>query len=190
MRMKEMKCDLLTVIGAFLLCMYLPAACGLEYLEHNSMDFFSKPGKYGMGYMVVNAPKTSIFRQSYGTAPVAVYFPTSNGNSTTLAPEGTFSGIGFAHGAGSAAEFYSGLYAHIVSHGFIVVSVKNMAPVPATLGDDMCHGLAWLITESLGNGPYGKDSMFYGRVNTTGVGAMGHSMGTLARFCFLSFLTF
>eukprot|EP00216_Chloropicon_sp_CCMP2111_P006926 CAMPEP_0198234168 /NCGR_PEP_ID=MMETSP1446-20131203/249_1 /TAXON_ID=1461542 ORGANISM="Unidentified sp, Strain CCMP2111" /NCGR_SAMPLE_ID=MMETSP1446 /ASSEMBLY_ACC=CAM_ASM_001112 /LENGTH=1438 /DNA_ID=CAMNT_0043914905 /DNA_START=172 /DNA_END=4488 /DNA_ORIENTATION=+ len=153
----------------------------VDVWEHNSLDYFAKPGPYGMGTMIVNAPKASIFRQSMGTAPVSVYFPTlkdgAASSNNKLPPAGTFHAIGFAHGAGSVAEMYTGLYEHMVSHGFIIVSVRNMAPIPATLGDDMCHGLAWIITESLGKGPSGPASMFYNRVNTTGVGAMGHSMG-------------
>ena len=69
---------------------------------------------------------------------------TTTTTTTTTAPP-LFQAIGFGHGAGSTAEFYTGLYAHVVSHGFIIVSVRNMAPIPATLGDDMCHGLAWII---------------------------------------------
>ncbi len=143
-------------------------------MEPKSLEHFSKPGPYHMGTMMIDAPKASIFRQSYGYAPIAVYFPTNAPGSGVLATnETTFPAIGFAHGAGSAAEFYTGLYAHVVSHGFIIVSVRNMAPIPATLGDDMCHGLAWIITEALGGGLYKQESMFYGRVDPDRVGVMG-----------------
>jgi len=145
------------------------AVRAVPLMEPKSLDHFSKPGPYHMGTMMIDAPKTSIFRQSYGYAPIAVYFPTNAPGSSVLATnETTFPAIGFAHGAGSAAEFYTGLYAHVV---------RNMAPIPASLGDDMCHGLAWIITESLGGGLYKQESMFYGRVDEDRVGVMGHSMG-------------
>ncbi|QDZ25039.1 hypothetical protein HOP50_15g75820 [Chloropicon primus] len=172
----------LAIVASFLGALHGVIAQGpAPMLEHHSLAHYAAPGPYHMGTMLVDAPKASLFRQSYGYAPVAVYFPTEEAGSGVLArpntTTGTFQAIGFAHGAGSAAEFYTGLYAHVVSHGFVIVSVRNMAPVPASLGDDMCHGLAWILSESLGQGLHGEESMFYRRVDTDGVGVMGHSMG-------------
>ena len=80
-------------------------------LENLSLDHYSAPGPYHMAApLMVDAPKASAFRQSYGYAPVAVYFPTDNPGGTALAdpnktPDGTFHVIGFAHGAGTGAMF-------------------------------------------------------------------------------------
>ena len=165
------------------------SASAIPILEQRSLEDFASPGPYHMGTMMIDAPKASAFRPSYGYAPIVVYYPVdapggqtlamgaAGANGTRGATPPTFHAIGFAHGAGAQAEYYTGLYAHMVSHGFVVTSVRNMAPVPATLGDDMCHGLAWILAESEGRGLYGEESMFFGRVATEGVGTMGHSMG-------------
>ena len=156
-------------------------AHAVELWREATLEDFAKPGKYGMGTFVASAPKASMFRASYGTAPVSVFYPTlpeGGGDPNALADDGeTFHAIGFAHGAGASADWYTNLYRHLVSHGFVIVSVRNMAPVPATLGDDMCHGLAWIIAESLGNGTSGRGSAFFGRVDADAVGVAGHSMG-------------
>ena len=90
-----------------------------------------------------------------------------------LAPGGgKFPAIGFAHGAGATAEVYDSTYRHLVERGYVVISVRNAVPTTVALGDDLCHGLAWLQTQNSD-----PSSEFYGRIDVDSFGAAGHSMG-------------
>ena len=90
-----------------------------------------------------------------------------------LAPGGgKFPAIGFAHGAGATAEVYDSTYRHLVERGYVVISVRNAVPTTVALGDDLCHGLAWLQMQNSN-----PSSEFYGRIDVDSFGAAGHSMG-------------
>ena len=74
---RVIRCFVLLLSIAHAAVVAVVAAAAVPLLEQHSLEHFSKPGPYYMGTMMIDAPKTSIFRQSYGYAPVAVYFPTN-----------------------------------------------------------------------------------------------------------------
>ena len=174
-------------------------AQGLPVLRPRPLASYSDEGPYAMGMRRVNAPKQNSWKRGggFGTAPINVYYPVARADCPSsvgggvvgrfmptgfmpnacagkpLARDGrVFPAIGFSHGAGATAEIYDATYRHLVSNGYVVISVRNPVPTTVTLGEDICHGLAWVLDQARD-----PSSEFHRRIDTSGFGTAGHSMG-------------
>jgi hypothetical protein len=102
-----------------------------------------------------------------------VYLPTE------LAPNGAKNPIiAWMSGGGTTPSGYT-LLPHLATHGFVVVA-SNTAPgigAEVMLGQELIMAIDWAFAEN-----DRKDSMLYGKLDTTKVASMGYSMGSLATF--------
>lgn len=80
--------------------------------------------------------------------------------------------VSFGPGAAENAGSFMTLLNHFASHGFAVISYDGTPD-----GQELVTAIDWMVAE---NGR--ADSMFYQKLDTTKVGAGGHSAGSLATF--------
>ncbi len=72
---------------------------------------------------------------------------------------------------GMAIQSYKGLLDHVASHGFVVIAFLP------TLVSDLTTGLEWLVAEN-----NREESLFFGKLDTGRITAMGQSFGALMAF--------
>lgn len=77
--------------------------------------------------------------------------------------------ITWGNGTGSTPSSYAFLLSHLASHGFIVIA-SNSTQVGS--GVEMLQGVDWVISEDSN-----ASSPMFGAVDTTKIGATGHSQG-------------
>jgi hypothetical protein len=101
-----------------------------------------------------------------------------NGNYTAIYPKELGQGgvknpiVIWGDGAVLTPSSYPVLLNHIASHGFAILAYKATPQ-----GSDMTAAIDWMIAEDARQG-----SVFYGKLDTTKIAAMGHSAGSLATF--------
>ncbi len=93
-----------------------------------------------------------------------LHYPSELGRGGVLHPI-----ITWGNGTGATPVAYQGLLAHWASHGFIVIASNS---TQTGSGDEMMQGVRWLVAQHASAG-----SAFQGAVDTTGIGASGHSQG-------------
>ncbi len=93
-----------------------------------------------------------------------VYYPTELGRAGLKHPI-----ILWGNGSGTTPSMYAGLLRHWASHGFIVAAANT---TNAGTGAEMLDGAMWLIEENARAG-----SPFFEKVETSRIGASGHSQG-------------
>jgi pimeloyl-ACP methyl ester carboxylesterase len=106
-----------------------------------------------------------------GTGPMnnyEAYYPMEIGRGGVKSPI-----VIWGNGAGSTSSTaYATILNHMASHGFAVFAC-NCSPQ----GADDTAAIDWAIAENTRQG-----SVFYGKLDTTKIAAMGHSAGSLAAF--------
>jgi hypothetical protein len=93
-----------------------------------------------------------------------LYYPTELGRAGLRHPI-----ILWGNGSGTTPSMYAGLLRHWASHGFIVAAANT---TNAGTGAEMLDGAMWLIQENSRAG-----SPFFAKVETSRIGASGHSQG-------------
>jgi hypothetical protein len=86
--------------------------------------------------------------------------------------------VGWMSGGGTTPALYP-LLPHLATHGFVVVA-SNTAPGigdEVNLGQEIITGIDWALAENMRDG-----SMLSGKIDSTKIGSMGYSMGSLATF--------
>ena len=78
----------------------------------------------------------------------------------------------FGPGSGSTAEPYQDILTKLASHGFVVFSEQ-----PSNSGSEMKAGIDWLIEQNSN-----PSSPYYNKLDTTRIGAGGHSLGSVAAY--------
>ncbi len=76
--------------------------------------------------------------------------------------------ITWGNGTGTTPAIYSAFLTHLASHGFVVIASNNSN---TGSGAEMLSGVQWLIEQNTGTGELA------GKLDTTKVGATGHSQG-------------
>jgi len=131
----------------------------------------SQPGPYAAG-----STQVLITRPDNTTFSALLYYPaTTAGTNTPLAPDGEFSAITFGHGFFQTPNRYFGTSEHLASRGHLVIapaSEVGLAPSHPNFANDMRLTLDYLTARN--SNPV--DPLF-GRVDTSGFGLFGHSMG-------------
>jgi hypothetical protein len=117
--------------------------------------------------------KSTMLTSTGPNSNYTVYLPTE------LAPNGAKNPIvGWMSGGATTPSGYT-LLPHLATHGFVVVA-SNTAPgigAEVELGQEIIMGIDWAIAEN-----DRKDSMLFGKLDTTKIASMGYSMGSLATF--------
>jgi hypothetical protein len=117
--------------------------------------------------------KSTMLSNTGPNSNYTVYLPTE------LAPKGAKNPIvAWMSGGGTTPSGYT-LLPHLATHGFVVVA-SNTAPgigAEVMLGQELIMGIDWAIAEN-----ERKDSMLFGKLDTTKIASMGYSMGSLATF--------
>jgi dienelactone hydrolase len=93
-----------------------------------------------------------------------VYYPQSLGDNGMKHPV-----ILWGNGTGATPSSYTGILSHLASYGFVVIAANTTM---AGSGEEMIQGLDIMISEN--NKP---ESVFYNKINTSEIGATGHSQG-------------
>jgi hypothetical protein len=82
--------------------------------------------------------------------------------------------ITWGNGTGVTPSIYSGLLNTVASHGFVVIA-SNSTNVAQGTPAPMLAGVTWVIDQNSD-----PTSALYQRIDTTHIGAMGHSQGAMA----------
>jgi chlorophyllase-like protein len=129
-------------------------------------------------------PSTGIFPPVMDPGVAGPFTPTTTngtgprGNYTAIYPSELGQGgvknpiVIWGDGAVLTPSSYTTLLNHLASNGFAILAY-NATPQ----GSDMTAAIDWMISEASRNG-----SVFYGKIDTTKIAAMGHSAGSLATF--------
>lgn len=78
----------------------------------------------------------------------------------------------FGPGSGSTAQPYQDILTKLASHGFVIFSEQ-----PSNSGAEMKAGIDWLIAQNSNS-----SSPYYNKLDTTRIGAGGHSLGSVAAY--------
>jgi dienelactone hydrolase len=136
-------------------------------------DPFSMPGPQAWGERAVG-----VSRPDNTTVTARVYYPaTLQGLNRPIDPSGgTYPIVTFAPGFSTAPTAYASTMRHLATHGYLVIVTSSQS---ATFEPDRLQYVAdvrgtidYLIAENAR-----AASPFFGRVDTTKVGASGHSLG-------------
>jgi predicted dienelactone hydrolase len=131
----------------------------------------SQPGPYAAG-----STQVLITRPDNTTFSALVYYPaTTAGTNTPVASGGEFSAITFGHGFFQTPNRYFGTLQHLASYGHVVIapaSEVGLAPNHTDFANDMRMTFDYLAARN--SNP--MDPLF-GRIDTSGFGVFGHSMG-------------
>ena len=82
--------------------------------------------------------------------------------------------ITWGNGTGSTPSIYGILLSHLASHGFVVIA-SNSTNVSQGTPAPMLAGVTWVLQENAD-----PSSVLYQRIDTTHIGATGHSQGGFA----------
>ena len=77
--------------------------------------------------------------------------------------------ITWGNGTGAVPSIYAGLLSHWATHGFVVIASNS---TQTGNGKEMVKGIDWLVAENSRAG-----SIFYKKLDTSNIGASGHSQG-------------
>jgi hypothetical protein len=82
--------------------------------------------------------------------------------------------ITWGNGTGSTPNLYGTLLRHFASHGFVVIA-SNSKNVASGNPPPMVVGVTWVLEQN-----EDPSSVLYHRIDTTNIGATGHSQGAMA----------
>jgi predicted dienelactone hydrolase len=82
--------------------------------------------------------------------------------------------ITWGNGTGSTPNLYRALLGHLASHGFVVIA-SNSPQVAQGTPPPMLEGIRWVLEQNAD-----PSSPLYQRIDTTHIGATGHSQGGFA----------
>ncbi len=131
-----------------------------------------------------STPSTGVFPPVTDPGVAGPFTPTTtsgtgpSGNYTAIYPKELGQGgvknpiVIWGDGATLTPASYVTLLDHIASHGFAILAYKATPQ-----GSDMTSAIDWMISEAARQG-----SIYYGKLDTTKIAAMGHSAGSLATF--------
>jgi hypothetical protein len=141
-------------------------------------------GSEDSGSQGISTPSTGIFPAVMDPGVAGPFTPTTtsstgpNGNYAAYYPQELGQGgvknpiVIWGDGALLTPTSYLTLLNHLASHGFAILAY-NATPQ----GSDMTAAITWMVAEDARQG-----SVFYGKLDTTKIAAMGHSAGSLATF--------
>lgn len=125
-------------------------------------------GPYESGYTTVNLSRDG---RSFNAL---IYYPSPDGGEDAAieANNGPYPIISFGHGFFMQNRYYSSLFAHLASHGYVVIAPQFPDVNHLQLAYDLLYCLDY-IKEQHGD----PASMFYGLIDIIKTGLSGHSMG-------------
>jgi predicted dienelactone hydrolase len=138
-----------------------------------AQDPYSLPGSFAWGERSVTVP-----RPSGGSETAKLYYPAdSQGVATPLSSAGgRFPVITFAHGFAATTAFYDSFCRHLATRGYLVIATDSQSisfnPNRLRYIEDVKATINYVIDQDTTSG-----SFLEGRVNTTAIGASGHSLG-------------
>ncbi len=147
-------------------------------------DGSSEGGSLGLDGSGSSLPSTGIFPPVTDPGVAGPFTPTTtsgtgpSGNYTAIYPKELGQGdvknpiVIWGDGAVLTPASYVTLLDHLASHGFAILAYKATPQ-----GTDMTAAIDWTIAEDARQG-----SVFYGKLDTTKIAAMGHSAGSIATF--------
>ena len=91
--------------------------------------------------------------------------------------EGKFPVVVWTCGNGGTVDFYASFLTHLASHGFLIVADKGSSSDRLAEVASQKAAIDWIIAENDKSG-----GTFAGKIDTTRIAVMGHSLGSLASF--------